>query len=252
MNRVPMTVSDLVKLTRDINQSIRLFFSDTGVIDYPVLDGVSNGWAGNTIYHQHFQFFHPEHPSPITSARAASRASIIDRDELTVQRLRWPTPVYRINAGDPLNTGLVGNDLSGIWRMMGGTRRLPYKLFHDGYTPGERDLVPAHTQNLYVPGRGAGRSAYLILRDRGRVDYRPDPGDYVNRAKRQKAQAKENIGVMEATGTMIVDERHRFDAMKRWSPAELSMQMNLLLEAISPDAETISEFEATVSELFPQ
>lgn len=252
MNRVPMTVSDLVKLTRDINHSIRLLFSDTGIIDYPVLDGLSNGWAGNTIYHQHFQFFQPEHRAPITSARAASRAPLIERDELSVQRLNWPSPVYRINARDPLNTGLVGNDLSGIWRMMGGTRRLPYKLFHDGYTPREGELVPAHTQNLYVPGCDSGQTAYLILRDRGRVDYRPEQEDYVNRAKRRKAQPKENIGVLEATGTMIVDDRARFDVMRRWTPPEISKQMNLLLEAINPDKERVGEFEATVSDLFPQ
>ena len=66
MNRTSVTFSDLVAMTRRINTSIAEFFAGTGVTDLPVIDGVSNGWAGNTIYHQHFQFFRPEYPCPIT------------------------------------------------------------------------------------------------------------------------------------------------------------------------------------------
>ena len=46
-----------MKLTREINTSIRDFFALHGISEVPVLDGLFNGWAGNTIYHQHFQFF---------------------------------------------------------------------------------------------------------------------------------------------------------------------------------------------------
>ena len=53
MNRTPVTVSDLVQLTQQINVSILTFFAGTGIEDHPVVDGVSNGWAGNSIYHQH-------------------------------------------------------------------------------------------------------------------------------------------------------------------------------------------------------
>src|SRR5271157_3311662 len=67
MNRVPMTVSDLVEMTRQVNLSISNVFAGTGIKDWPVIDGVSNGWAGNSIYHQHFQFFRPEEEPPIAS-----------------------------------------------------------------------------------------------------------------------------------------------------------------------------------------
>jgi hypothetical protein len=251
MNRVPMTVSDLVKLTREINLAIRAFFAETGIRDYPSIDGVSNGWAGNTIYHQHFQFFCPEYPAPITRVRPAGRTPVIRRDDVTVQRLDWPVPVYRIHAEDALNTGLVGNDLAGIWRLLGGTRKVPYKPFRDGYTPTEGEKVHAHTQNLYVPGRELGTTAFLVLRDRERVDFKPGPDSFVNRAKGFRAQRKENLGVLETTGTLIVDDRANFEEMKRWQPADLSLQVRQMIHSIAPDDGKAAEFERTIHDLFP-
>jgi hypothetical protein len=250
MNRVPMTVSDLVKLTREINLSIRDFFAETGVRDYPVLDGISNGWAGNTIFHQHFQFFSPEHPSPIAQARSAKL--IVERDDVTVRRLHWPTPVYSIRADEALNTGLVGNDLAGIWRLLGGSRKVPYKLFRDGYIPSDGEKVHAHTQNLYVPGEALGTTALLVLRDRERVDYRPQPDELVNPRKGFHAQRKDNLGVLEATGTLIVDDRGAFDEMRRWRPADLTIQIQRMIAAIAPDQARVSEFENAIRDLFPE
>lgn len=252
MNRTPVTVSDLVKLTREINLSIRGFFAETGVRDYPVLDGISNGWAGNTIYHQHFQFFQPEQPLPIVRAGPAGRKPIIHRDDVTVHRLRWPAPIYRIRASDALNTGLVGNDLAGIWRLLGGSRKVPYKTFRDGYVPAEGEKVPAHTQNLYIPGKQLGTTAYLVLRDRERVDFVPAPDDFVNRAKGRKTQPKENIGVLEATGTVIVDDHRCFERMKTWKPVEISLQVNKMVAAIAPDIKKVAGFENAIRELFPE
>lgn len=252
MNRTPVTVSDLVKLTREINFSIRSFFAETGVRDYPVLDGISNGWAGNTIYHQHFQFFQPEYPLPITRVGSIVLKPIIQRDDVTVQRLRWPAPIYCIRANDALNTGLVGNDLAGIWRLLGGSRKVPYKTFRDGYIPAEGEKVPAHTQNLYIPGRHLGTTAYLVLRDRERVDFLPAPDDFVNRSKGRKAQPKENMGVLEVTGTVIVDDHRCFERMKFWKPDDISRQVNKMVAVIAPDAERVANFETAIRELFPE
>jgi hypothetical protein len=252
MNRTPVTVSDLVKLTREINLSIRSFFAETGVRDYPVLDGISNGWAGNTIYHQHFQFFQPEYPSPLVHSRRAGRTSLVHRDDVSVLRLRWPAPVYCIRAADALNTGLVGNDIAGIWRLFGGARKVPYKHFLDGYVPTKGERVPAHTQNLYVPGQHLGTTAYLVLRDRERVDFEPTPDDFVNSSKGRKAQPKKNIGVLESTGTLIVDDAALFAEMKGWAPADISKQITKMIASIRPDGAKVDEFEAAVRGLFPQ
>lgn len=251
MNRTPVTVSDLVKLTREINLSIRAFFAETAVRDFPVLDGLSNGWAGNTIYHQHFQFFRPEYPSPLVRFHPASRTFLVHRDDVTVQRLQWPSPVYCIRAAEALNTGLVGNDLAGIWRLLGGSRKAPYKPFRNGYVPTEGERVPAHTQNLYVSGRHLGATAYLVLRDRERVDFRPTPNDFVNPSKGHKAQPKVNIGVLEATGTLIVDDADLFAEMKRWGPADILKQVGKMIASVAPKGAKVADFEAAVQGLFP-
>jgi len=252
MNRVPMTVSDLVKLTREINLSIRAFFAESSVRDYPVLDGISNGWAGNTIYHQHFQFFAPEHPAPITQAKPAGMAALVSRDDVSVERLDWPAPVYRIRAAEALNTGLVGNDLAGIWRLRGGSRRVPYKAFRDGYVPVEGEKVPAHTQNLYLPGHDLGATVFLVLRDRERVDFKPGPDNFVNRDAGFIAQRKDNIGVLEATGTLIVDDRLQFEEMRRWQPEDITGQVNSMVASIMPDAEKVANLQNAIRELFPE
>jgi hypothetical protein len=252
MSRVPMTVPDLVKLTREINLSIRTFFAETGIRDFPVIDGISNGWAGNTIYHQHFQFFAPEHPGPITRALPIGGPAIVSRDDVLVERLSWSAPVYRIRAAEALNTGLVGNDLAGIWRLLGGSRKVPYKSIRDGYVPVEGEKVHAHTQNLYVPGHDLGATALLVPRDRERVDFRPGPDDFVNREAGFLAQSKTNIGVLEATGTLLVDDRAQFEAMQHWQPEDISEQIRLMLASIMPNAQKVIEFEASVHELFPR
>ncbi|MBN2684293.1 MAG: hypothetical protein JXR40_03350 [Pontiellaceae bacterium] len=251
MNRTPVTVSDLVKLTREINLSIRNFFAETDIQDYPVIDGISNGWAGNTIYHQHFQFFQPEHPVPIARARTIHRPAIINRDDVTVARVKWPSPAYRIQASNALNTGLLGNDLAGIWRLMGGSRKVPYKTFRDGYTPNKGDKVHAHTQNLYVPGHDLGDSAYFIPRDRERVDYRPSPDEFINLEYRFRARHKNNLGALETTGTIIMDDKAQFKEMQRWQPADVSEQIRRMIASIAPQKQKVSEFETAARELFP-
>jgi hypothetical protein len=251
MNRVPMTVSDLVKLTREINVSIRAYFADTCVRDFPFLEGVSNGWAGCSIFHQHFQFFVPERPLPVTRALQAG-PTLVRRDDVTVTRLLWPAPVYRIHADDPLNSGLVGNDLAGIWRLLGGSRRFPYKQFKEGHTPAQEELVPAHTQNVHVQGSDFGATVHLILRDRERVDYLPPEGEFINREAGHAAQAKKNLGVLEASGMVFVDDPASFDSMREWPASDVSRQIHAMITHIAPDPGRVSEFESAAAELFPQ
>lgn len=250
MNRVPMTVSDLVKMTREINQSIRSFFAETEVRDFPALDGISNGWAGNTVFHQHFQFFAPEIPLPIVRASATSRP-LIRRDDVTVQRLVWPSPAYRIQADESLNTGLVGNDVAGIWRLLGGSRRSPYKKFPPGHTATEEELVPAHTQNVYIPGSALGRTAHLFLRDRERVDYLPGPDDFIRYAAGLRTQAKRNLGVLEVSGSVIMDDETVFATMRSWTPADVAQQVKQMIASTAPEKNKVAEFEAAAAELFP-
>ena len=265
MNRTPITFSDLVEMTRRINTSIAEFFAGTGVHDLPVIDGVSNGWAGNTIYHQHFQFFRPEYPCPITGEaglqagaparrgpkKAGSRV-MLESEDIRISRLPWETPVYRISADDAINIGLVGNDMAGVWRLLGGAATIPYRSFPEDYVPEEGELVPVHTQNLYVPGREQGRVAYILLRDKRRVDFRPGPDDYVNQPAGRRAQPKTNIAVLEATGTVIVDDHASFEEMRGWSQDDITAQIAKMTAAIHPDEKQVRRFEASIRGLFPE
>lgn len=249
MSRTPMTISDLVGMTRHINVSIRDFFAGTG-IEAPVVDGISNGWAGNSIYHQHFQFFRAEYPPPITDATLLSPEPLLVRDDVQISRVSWETPVYKISADDSVNVGIVGNDIAGAWRLDGGRAKVEYRKFREGYVPVDSEKVPVHTQNLYVPGRYLGKEAYFILRDKRKIDYEPRGKDFVDGGRKYKSQPKKNIGVLEATGTMIVDDYQSFEQMKTWEPRNISVQIDNMAHAISPDPNRVAKLEHTIQDLF--
>lgn len=251
MNRTPMTVSDLVELTRQVNISIRDFLAPAGIDEIPVVDGVSNGWAGNSIYHQHFQFFQPEYRCPISQCTLESRHPLLERDDVRIGRLAWQTPVYKIVADDSVNVGLVGNDLAGVWRLIGGGAKVPHKELHDGYELAEHEKIPVHTQNLYVPGHNLGREAYVLLRDKRSVNYKPKGHEYLDRQKAHEAQPKDNIGVLEATGTMIVDDFVVFKEMSAWDPNQVTVQIDKICAAIRPEKKQVDRFERNLRDLFP-
>lgn len=251
MSRVPMTVSDLVELTAEVNRSIRTFFAAADVHDAPTIDGVSNAWAGNSIYHSHVQLFAPEHPSAILSTKPYRTEALVERDDVTIKRMIWPLPVYRVAAATARAAGVVGNDLTGLWRMAGGSRRVPYKTFKPGHRVAARDLVPVHTQNILVPGHGGGRSVFIVLRDRRLVDYVPEPGTRINPHRGLAAIEKRNLGVLEATGSLILDDADTFRSLRAWSRRDISLQIGFMLAAIAPDAAKVRKFETTARGLFP-
>ena len=248
MNRVLMTVSDLVELTRQINMSIHSFFVGVDIKNYPIVDGVSNGWAGNSIYHQHFQFFRPEpdHQPPIVANHnLVARTALLQREDVEIRRLSWPAPVYRITADDSINVGLVGNDLAGIWKFLGGAKEVPLRQ-----ETGER--IPAHTQNIYVGGNDLGRTVFLLLRDRRRISYKPKRSEYVDEEMSKRAEPKENIGVLEASGTMIVDDENVFTRVAKWEPSEVTNQVNFVAGSVHPGEDRVKAFESSVRRIFPR
>jgi hypothetical protein len=80
----------------------------------------------------------------------------------------------------------------------------------------------------------------------------PGAHDFVNRAKSRKTQPKENMGVLKAIGTVIVDDRRCFERMKTWKPDGISRQVNKMVASIAPDAEKVTNFETAIRELFPE
>ena len=252
MNRTPVTVSDLVKMVYQINESITNFFKGTDVKDAPIIDGISNGWAGNSIFHQHFQFFCPEYETPILSENLVISTPTLFRDDVKIFKLSWPAPVYKIVAEDPINVGLVGNDLAGIWRLQGKAVEVKDIQFFDGYKPEEGGKIHNYTQNLYIPGKTLGKTAYIILRQRIKASYTPLDSEYINRQKKIKPIEKINIGVLEATGSMIVDDEDAFNKMESWSPSDITEQISKMLKSILVEKKGIKKFEQNIVGLFPE
>lgn len=228
MSLTPVTVSDLVKMTEQINVTIMNFFAGTIIKDYPIIDGISNGWTGS-IYHQHFQFFQPEYVSPITQKNFIPKKPILERDDILIHKLDWPTPVYKVTADDSINVGLVGNYMAGTWRL-------------------QNKVNP--TQNIYVTGCDLGKTIYILPRDKKQLGYLPSETDYVNKRKGRRAKPKAHMGVLEATGTMIVDEYETFKEMETWEPSDISRQIELMTSAIRPNENAMEQLEKSIEYLF--
>jgi hypothetical protein len=250
MSRFPFTFSDLVKLTVGINKSIAQFFSGTGIDDYPVIDGVSNGWAGNSIYHQHFQFFEREFTLPIEPVGHLDPNPLILHDGISVHEVRWPTPILQIATDSMESLCNTGNEISLLWRHVGGDLTELFKTFPDGYTPTSNDFIPRHTQNLYIPGAFRGELAYYIPRDKRNVNYErtqiETDGMYLDERQSIPAFPKNNIGIMEETGQLIVDDRKVFDQAIGWEPKIVGRQVRRIISATRPDDDHIATFKESV------
>ena len=102
-----------------------------------------------------------------------------------------------------------------------------------------------------MPGHDLGATAYLVPRDRERVDYRPAPDEFINPERGFKAQRKDNLGTLETTGTLIIDDLAQFKEMQRWQPQDISEQIRRMIAATAPKAGKVAEFETAIHELFP-
>lgn len=252
MSLAPGGVADLLRFTAAINDSIRAFFTARGLYGFPVLDGLSNGWAGNSIFHQHCQFFAPEFASPLVASGRVARQELVQRDDTVISRLNWPLPVYEIRSGSALRTAFVAHELAALWRFLGAGRKVPYKQFSPLLMPVAADLVTAHTQNLYAPGADGGRVLWFALRDREKVDFTPAAGDRVHADTGRRALPKKNLGVLEATGTWIVDDPAEFAELQGWSAVEISAQINRMLGAVHPLSKAVTAFESALPEVLPR
>ena len=160
--------------------------------------------------------------------------------------------VYEIRSATPLRTAFVAHELAALWRFLGGGRKVAYRSFPPGLALEDSDLVPAHTQNLYVPGVQRGRTLWFALRDRERVDFFPAAGERIHAASNRRALPKKNLGVLEATGTWIVDDAAEFTELGHWPAADISRQIRRMLTAASPDAAAVSAFENSLREVLPR
>ena len=100
--------------------------------------------------------------------------------------------------------------------------------------------------------RGGGPVLWFALRDREKVDFTPAAGDWIDRDTMRHALPKRNLGVLEATGTWIVDDPAEFSELQGWLPAEISGQIRQMLTAVRPLPAAVTAFESALPEVLPR
>ena len=225
--------SDLIRLVRVINRGIGEFCGANGV-DQPLepISGFCNHWAGNSIYHQHYQFLRIA-GLPLLRAFDAARPLVTYRDIQVRKFAGWPSPAFLITA---LRAGLdrevmdVADRVAREWRILNEGEDLSY---------GNGIVIKNHTQNIFVTTHGDRVSAIFIPRDRRRIDT-SGPGNLVQ---------KKNAGALEMMGYFVIDDPQEFEELEKrslTSAEELRKLGDSWLSELAPDAAAIREFETNM------
>ena len=225
--------SDLVRMVRVINRGIGEFCRANGV-DPPLepISGFCNHWAGNSIYHQHYQFLRIA-GLPLLRAFEAARPLVTYRDIQVRRFAGWPSPAFLITA---LRAGLdrevmdVADRVAREWRILNEGEDLSY---------GNGIVIKNHTQNIFVTTDGDRVSAIFIPRDRRRIDT-SGPGNLVQ---------KKNAGALEMMGYFVIDDPQEFEELEKkslTSAEELRKLGDSWLSELAPDAAAIEEFETNI------
>lgn len=229
--------SDLMRLVYVINEDIDGFRLGAHADPPPApVAGVCNHWAGNSIYHQHYQFFRiADLPLPYASAAGeAGTASSAGRPlvrlrDVEVRRIEpWPAPAYLIRSAEPgLPADLVrvAEAVAARWRARNDGED---RFYGNGITIGN------HTQNIFVTSDGERLSAVFIPRHRGRI----------NTTGAGNPIQKRNAGVLEMMGYFIIDDAADFDRIAGMAPGDRRALGDSWLTELSPDPAVIDEFEA--------
>ncbi len=261
MNMDPQSYSfsDLITLVSVINRDIRAFCERYGADpEATPVSGVCNHWAGNTIYHQHYQFFKlPDIPV----LRAQPQRAVARLDDVTVTRLDWPMPVYEIAASDGVARDradllFVADKVAGHWEELNADRS---HHEHDEYDLrfGNGIRIKNHTQNIFVTEEG-GRTRALFV-PRLRLDGKlkatallDAPGPDGGQAER-RTMVKNNLAVLEALGYFVVDDPADLEPIRRVTPEQRNRLGEEWLAQVAPFEGCIEAFEALLAErLTPQ
>ena len=152
--------SDLIELVRVINDDIARFAAEHGCEPFGPIAGVCNHWAGNTIYHQHYQFFHIPNLPLLNVVDAAK--PIAEYKGVVVSRLDWQAAAYVIHcpAGCSTHLPFVAERVR-EWLSLNGEDEIDASL-------GNGIRIKHHTQNTYVTvDRSGALLAVFIPRHRG-------------------------------------------------------------------------------------
>ena len=242
MNMDPQTYSfsDLIKLVRVINRDIDDFCKKNKnekneVPSSTPISGVCNHWAGNTVYHQHYQLFRmPGLPLANASTKTPILASY---KQVEVLRFDWQAPSYLIaprtsadspgRRADDEDVMFVADRVAKEWDALSEGVDKSY---------GNGIEIAHHTQNIFVSVDGDILKAIFIPRHRKKL----------NTSYTRNAIQKSNAGALEMMGYFIIDNEEDFCRLKKMAeeePAGLKALGDSWLKEIAPDSEVIEEFE---------
>jgi hypothetical protein len=235
MNMDPQaySFSDLIRLVRVINRGIGEFCGASGADQPPEpISGFCNHWAGNSIYHQHYQFLRLA-GLPLVRARPTARPLVTYRDVQVRKFAGWPSPAFLITAlraGRDQEVMDVADRVALQWRILNEGEDMSY---------GNGIVIDNHTQNIFVTSDGDRVSAIFIPRDRRRIDT-SGPGNPMQ---------KKNAGTLEMMGYFVIDDPREFAELEKkslTSPEELRKLGDSWLSELAPDAAATEEFEANI------
>lgn len=240
MNMEPhsYSFSDLIRLVRVINRDIEKFCEDKDNKVDPVsepVSGICNHWAGNSIYHQHYQFVRIPGPPLVRAAKATQH--LVTYKGIQVRKFaEWPSPAFLITSepGRDEDVMRVAERVAREWRMLSEGEDRSY---------GNGIAIKHHTQNTFVTTDGDRISAIFIPRDRRKIH---TSRKKIHTSKPDYLIQKKNAGVLEMMGYFVIDDRTDFDELDRASPEDRKKLGDSWLSELAPDAETIREFEANI------
>src|SRR5215472_15009228 len=221
MNMKPQaySVSDLIRLVRMINRDIAIFSRRNGVqAPFMQISGACNHWAGNSIYHQHYQFFRFDE---LPLLQAGRRAEILTTyQDVDVLRLSacWPAPAFIIRARRPdgdEDVMKVADSLAREWRVLseGEDRSL-----------GNEIVIKNYTQNIFVAVDGEQLTAVFVPRFRSKA----------NTSRMDNVIQKSNAGVLEMMGYFVIDDPEDFKVLESMSALERKALGDSWLSELGP------------------
>jgi hypothetical protein len=242
LNMDPQAYSfaDLIELVRVINVDVARFAAQHDAPVFGPIAGMCNHWAGNSIYHQHYQFFCIPRLPLLLNARQGK--PLAEYRGVTVSRLQWEAPAYLIVSKVPTPPTSSTSTMSPLadftfvaervaleWAMLNGPDEYDTSL-------GNGIRIRHHTQNTYVTMHDGEPVAIFIPRHRSKLDTTSP----ANKVQKQAA------GTLEMMGYFLVDDLGEFRKIEGWDQAERSFLASSWLRELSPDYGKIHQFEANL------
>jgi hypothetical protein len=227
MNMEPQSYSirDLVSLVRIINYDIAVFCHNEGVENLQI-SGMCNHWAGNSIYHQHYQFFRMA-PLPLLLASEQSEV-LLTYQGVEVRKLSasWPAAAFIIRSSGARSDEVVikvADSLAREWRVLNEGE--------DDNRFANKITIKNHSQNIFAT-IDDGRLAVVFI---------PRQLDKLN--AESNGIKKKNAGVLEMMGYFLIDEPKDFNVIESMEAQQRKALGDSWLAKLGPPAKLIEKLE---------